>query len=512
MTERQGHRWRCGWAWLVLGSVWLLLARNLSVHWTVNPVYSYGWLVPVFGLFAAWRRWETRPAPGPSMRGSAWAVALGAFGFLPCWLFTQPSPDWSLCAWLLTGALVLMTLGAMGWVGGWAWLQHFAFPICFICTAVPCPRVIEMPLTHRLMGSVAAVTVELLTVAGVAAVRHGHVIEVQTGLLGIEEACSGVRSLQAALMGALFLGELFRFGWRRRLVLLACGLVAALATNVTRTFFLAWNASAEGLNALDRWHDPAGLLILILCLILVWLAAMFLGRNDPPVPVACAVASARPLPWASLAGLTLWFAATLAGTEWWFHDPGHPPESRWGLVPLPGSTTVDIGPVAASQLRCDETTAVNWEQADGGRWTLFFFEWAPGPTASRVLAATHRPEICLAAIGMKLAEDRGSIDVRPAGVPLRFRSYIFDQEGEPVYVYYGAWQIRGVRPAQRGAISESPHRASLQAVLWRERNLGQQVAQLIATGYQSAEEADAAFRDAMDRLLLVRLPSHLIPP
>jgi len=168
--------------------------------------------------------------------------------------------------------------------------------------------------------------------------------------------------------------------------------------------------------------------------------------------------------------------------------------------------------VAASQLRCDETTAVNWEQADGGRWTLFFFEWAPGPTASRVLAATHRPEICLAAIGMKLAEDRGSIDVRPAGVPLRFRSYIFDQEGQPVYVYYGAWQIRGVRPAQRGAISESPHRASLQAVLWRERNLGQQVAQLIATGYRSAEEADAAFRDAMDRLLLVRLPSHLIPP
>lgn len=503
--------WRAAWAWLSIGAVWLLVGRNLSVHWSVNPVYSYGWIVPVFGMFAAYRRWETRPAPGAHVRGAGWAAALAALAFLPSWLFAQPSPDWSLFAWLLTGEVVVLTLALVAWVGGWTWARHFAFPILFIFTAVPCPRVIEVPLTHRLMGVVAGVTVEILTVAGVAAVQHGNVIEVQSGLLGIEEACSGVRSLQAALMGALFLGELFRFGWRRRVALLVCGLAAALAANVARTFFLAWAAANEGPGAVSRWHDPAGVLILTVCLVFIWLVGLFLSRNDRPQPLTRSVPSAHALPVASLAALTVWFGGVVAGTEWWFHDEGRLPESRWELVPLNGSVPVEIGQVAADQLRCDATTAASWKEDDGGHWTLFFLEWKPGPTASRVLAGTHRPEICLAAIGMKLVEDRGAIEVQPAGVPLTFRAYTFEQEGRPVHVYYGIWQVRAPRPSRHGAISESPHRASVQAVLWRERDLGQQVAELVASGYASAAEADEAFRAAMSRLLIVRLPSDALP-
>lgn len=150
--------------------------------------------------------------PEVRLPGAGIVVGLAALAFLPSWLFAQPSPDWSLCAWLLTAEVVLLTLGVVAWTGGRSWLWHFAFPICFIFTAVPCPRVVEVPLTHRLMGVVAGVTVEILTIAGVAAVQHGNVIEVQSGLLGIEEACSGVRSLQAALMGALFLGSSFGLG------------------------------------------------------------------------------------------------------------------------------------------------------------------------------------------------------------------------------------------------------------------------------------------------------------
>lgn len=511
MAEARKLPWRSIWAWIAIGAAWLLVGRNLSVHWNVNPVYSYGWLVPAFGMYAAWRRWTSRPPPGPPSRAGKWLAATAALAFFPTWLFTQPSPDWSLCAWLLTIEVVLLTLGVVAWVGGWRWAWHFAFPICFIFTAVPCPRVIEVPVTHRLMGGVAAVTVEILTIAGIAAVRHGNVIEVQTGLLGIEEACSGVRSLQAALMGALFLGELFRFGWRRRVLLLACGVLAALATNVARTFFLAWTAARDGVDTVGRWHDPAGLIILTVCLLLVWLVGFFLARNDRPIPVAHRVPAAHPLSVGGLSALTVWLMAAVAGTEWWFHDAGRQPESAWALMPLPGSVPVEIGQVAADQLRCDETIAASWRGEDGGHWTLFFLEWKPGPTASRVLAGTHRPEICLAAIGMKLLEDRGTIEVQPAGIPLQFRAYTFEQEGRPVHVYYGIWQVRALRPSRHGPISESPHRASVQAVLWRERQLGQQVAELVASGYRSPAEADAAFRAAMDELLIVRLPSHLLP-
>ena len=55
------------------------------------------------------------------------------------------------------------------------------------------------------------------------AVQHGNVIEVKIGLVGVDEACSGVRSLQATLMVSVFFGELYCASWLRRIVLVLCG-------------------------------------------------------------------------------------------------------------------------------------------------------------------------------------------------------------------------------------------------------------------------------------------------
>jgi hypothetical protein len=71
-----------------------------------------------------------------------------------------------------------------------------------------------------------SVTVELLNLFHFPAVQHGNVIEVRTGFLGVDEACSGIRSLQATLMVSLFLGELYRASWIRRAILILIGVAA----------------------------------------------------------------------------------------------------------------------------------------------------------------------------------------------------------------------------------------------------------------------------------------------
>ena len=58
-------------------------------------------------------------------------------------------------------------------------------------------------------------TVQALHLFGIPALQNGNLIEVKTGLLGINEACSGIRSFQATLMVSLFLGELYQMSWRR---------------------------------------------------------------------------------------------------------------------------------------------------------------------------------------------------------------------------------------------------------------------------------------------------------
>jgi hypothetical protein len=51
--------------------------------------------------------------------------------------------------------------------------------------------------------------VEVLGWLGIPAMAHGNVIEVATGMVGIDEACSGIRSFQSSLMISLFFGEFY---------------------------------------------------------------------------------------------------------------------------------------------------------------------------------------------------------------------------------------------------------------------------------------------------------------
>ena len=164
-------------------------------------------------------------------------------------------------------------------MGGLPWLRHFAFPIVFFLVAVPWPMHLEQVVVQNLMRAVTGINVALLNVVGIPALQLGNVIEVGAGLIGIEEACSGVRSLQATLMVSLFLGELYAFKIRPRILLVAAGALLAFFCNLVRTALLVWIGARNGTKAIEAWHDPAGLTILFVCLLGLWLLCLLLLRN-----------------------------------------------------------------------------------------------------------------------------------------------------------------------------------------------------------------------------------------
>ena len=257
----------------LFGVLWLDLIRQLSYQWSTNEQYSYGWFVPFFALGLLWRRHACRPAPWP-VAAPAWLtvfVAMLAGALLPARVVHEANPDWPPCSWLLAFSVVGISLYAVFITGGWAWTRHFAFPICFILVAVRWPYRIEHGFTQGLMHAVAAVTVQVLSWLDVMAFQRGNLIELSTGVVGINEACSGIRSFQSTLMGAIFLGELYRLRWPWRVLLLVCGAALACCFNVIRTFALTWQASSEGIGAVEKWHNTAGLTIFFLCFICLWL-------------------------------------------------------------------------------------------------------------------------------------------------------------------------------------------------------------------------------------------------
>ena len=110
------------------------------------------------------------------------------------------------------------------------------------------------------MKLIAALASEILNWFGIPAMPAGNLIRLPNGLLGVDQACSGVRSLQTSVMVSLFLGELNRFHFIGRTGLLGIGLVSALLTNLIRAFILSWIAAKQGMDAISNWHDPAGYL------------------------------------------------------------------------------------------------------------------------------------------------------------------------------------------------------------------------------------------------------------
>ncbi len=187
------------------------LSLRLYNEWTANPQYAYGWSVPFLAGYLFWRRWKHRPEPRSPrfVRSALWLLGAAALVLLPLRIIATSNPDWRLLAWGTALTITLISFCALYIAGGVAWAKHFAYPILFFLVSVPWPAQLEQMVVQQLMRTVASIDVELLNLFGVTALQRGNVIELTSGLLGVEDACSGIRSLQSTFMLSLFFGEFY---------------------------------------------------------------------------------------------------------------------------------------------------------------------------------------------------------------------------------------------------------------------------------------------------------------
>jgi len=284
------------------GLLWLEIVGRLRFEWSVNPQYGYGWTVPFLAAYIFWRRWQSAPSaarPGTTLL-PALAIFAAAIFFIPVRLIQEANPDWRILSWSMALAALATSFSGVYLAGGLRWLRHFAFPLLFFLVAVPWPTQFEQAVIQGLMRAVALINVEVLNAIGISAVQMGNVIELKTGLVGIDDACTGVRSLQATFMVSLFLGEFYEFSTLRRVILVITGACLAFLCNLVRTFLLVYVGAERGLGAIKSWHDPAGLTILMACLFGLWGLSMFMGGGrkvrrlgHKPLPLAHSVSRER---------------------------------------------------------------------------------------------------------------------------------------------------------------------------------------------------------------------------
>ncbi len=509
VSERSSNK--AGWliAVLAFGLLWFELINHLRGEWWLNPQYNYGLIVPFLVGYLLWKRWPVRPAP-TTPKASALSILLivvGATLFLPIRFLAEANPDWRLLSWLLALVVVTISLAFVYLNGGGSWLWHFAFPFSFFLVAVPWPVRIEQVIIQDLMRAVTSLNVIFLQFAGVPALQHGNVIEVGSGFIGIEEACSGVRSLQATLMISLFLGELYLFNVARRLALVAIGAALAFVCNVVRTAILVWIGTHRGATGIESWHDPAGFTILIICLFGLWIVSLFMQRRGAAPAISSATETQSPfahLGWTPFAVLAVWLIIAESAVQLWYR--GHPivTASRWA-VSWPDSEnnykSVPIASEAESLLQYNEGGGASWQGADGHQWIMFFFRWYPGRTAARFVKI-HRPDICLPASGRTIERDNGLHMVGVNGVNLPVRSYRFNDRGSPLHVFYCYWDARSSYETVAAAETEDwSFRGRVRAALQGRREIGAQILEIVVWGYQDDNEANDALARELARVV-----------
>jgi len=256
--------------------------RDLSHHWSSLVDYHYGWILLMLTGFLVWERWPTRPNNDQPMRWG-WPFTLALIG-LPLVTLGElyrigvaRTPSSSMA--LSLGSTLFLCANILA-LAGPKTLRHFAFPLFFFYLAVPLPKIIWNPVVFSLQSFVTTLNVETLNLLGIPAERRAHLIQLPNCVVGVDEACSGIRSLQSSLMAALFVGDLTLRRGSGKMLFLFAGITLALVGNFFRSLFLSLTAYRRGTDALEEVHDSAGWSVLLFTASGVILLAWWLTRFE----------------------------------------------------------------------------------------------------------------------------------------------------------------------------------------------------------------------------------------
>ncbi|TVR55493.1 MAG: exosortase/archaeosortase family protein [Puniceicoccaceae bacterium] len=516
-------------ALLSLAFLWFLVFNQLRFEWTVNPLYHYGWAIPALAAYLFYERWRARPVPS-APRGLPWTHLLpiaGLLAYFPIRLIQEANPDWILINWALAGLAVSITLYYIYLWGGLRWLVFFAFPVLFVFTGVPWPVGFENWVLQGLMRANAAITAETLTLCGLPALAQGNIIFIGNELVNVDEACSGIRSLQTAFMMSLFFGEFYRLGLLGRLGLVAASFALAFLLNLGRTMALTVVGGTQGLDALDRWHDPLGNAVLVLCLAGLWLTALLFQKfsrspkqssvaaessaKSNPAPTDPATLGTVPAPFGipaylSITAIVLLLLAEGLNEAWYRSREADLIQAPDWTIDWPRDaerfTLHEFSETTQVILKYNEGKSATWRADDSTEWSMYYLRWFPG-RASKNLAGAHSPDICLPAVGLQMIAELDAAWVEVDGYSLPFRLYLFENAGRPLYVFHSLIEDRYREVQDLVSLRPLSREARLAAVATGQRNQGQRVLGISISGPFNEEEAWESLRRGLRPIIAV---------
>jgi exosortase/archaeosortase family protein len=304
-----------------------------------------------------------------------------------------------------------------------------------------------------------------LNTIGIAARHEGNILFTARGSLGIDEACSGLRSLQASLVSGVFLGLLLLRGWFHRLFILVASVALVLVANLMRTTFLAWQMHRLGEAGVKNLHDPAGASLLLVNMIGMALLGFWLVQREkrfpppptsPPPPMNLAWTLNREAVWPLACSALFLVTATIPSVRRQWQSPaegvllGLRPQPVHGFRTAPLSTEL-----WAKVLRFDTAEDRDFVSNDGSELGVFHATWVAGKVSNQFVGQ-HLPAICFQNAGWSAT---GPAFVRPLDLhglayPVLWQGFRHGPESVMTgYLHLVGGQPRVFHPGEAGLFS-----------------------------------------------------------
>lgn len=415
---------------------WLLAWRHLAGEWVADEQYRFGFGVPLLAAWIAWRRFAGPVSPGKMT--AAWGLC-AAFALLLLALgeaLARHDPQWRLTGAALEGGATFFTLAWLHRRGGVPLVRRQIFPLLFAAAAVPWPVPAELWMIRHLAGAVTDVATSAANLLGIAALQHGNTIELARATVGVDDACSGIQSLQATLMAALFAGEIFALAPARRVVLVLAGAAISFLANCARVLALTLLAQRGGTVHAMAWHDFVGGAATACAFGLLLATAFLLSRGRP----ATLPHASHPEPVRMPEGIVI-FAITLTipiALHAWFSrfEKSTPLASRrsaWMLsdTRLPsGWTATFVAPAKTVRagLRFSEWQSFQVRNAEGVSAQIIRLAWGTG-TRLPSFVTNHTPAVCMPSAGWTQPEPPFLFTLKVHGADLPCAAYPFARDG-----------------------------------------------------------------------------------
>ena len=261
---------------------WPSLALLCNIYETEGD-YAHGFMVPLVSAYATFQILKNKNLTifQPSGIGFPFiflGITTVIFGY---WYYIALFPAGLGYGFILASGLLLSVTGCFITIGGLSMLRVFFFPILYLVFAIPFPKSATLPITLWLRKHVSEISESVIRGIGITVFREGNVLYLVNTSLGVEDACSGIRSFWILMAGACALAFILKIKFSKAIILLLITLPISMIMNILRIVITAYSVSHLSTEFASGWrHDLLGWITFVMALALLVGFAIFFSPKE----------------------------------------------------------------------------------------------------------------------------------------------------------------------------------------------------------------------------------------